>query len=134
MSKKNLIALAIISLTIFSAGAVFGQITRQKARSLKPPNSATRTKPSVLDPTFDRFIPEDKDTPPVNNVKGNAKRKNIPGGNNLTKTGAGTLGVLGNKNPELTRSRNPRGRTGSGIIMANTEGDFHLKAKTRRLK
>ena len=131
MLKKNLIIVAIMSLTLISAVAVLGQPTRQKARSLGQPNSSTRTNPSV----FDRF--GDRDPPALNKRSGRPQRnihvnKDMPGGNNLTKTGTGTLGWMSNKNPELNRSRIPRGGTTNRIIMANTEGDFHLKAKTSR--
>lgn len=96
MFKKNLIAMAIMSLALFFTTDAFGQTGRQKAKlktaSVKlPPNTAWRI------------------------FATNEYRSR-------------------NKTSRSSRSRIPRGRTQSRIIMANTEGDFHIKAKTRRVK
>jgi hypothetical protein len=94
MLKRNLIVIAIMSFTLISAGAAFGQPTRQKA---KPQVSRTNSRQ--------------------------------PRNTNLTKAGAGTLNAAKNKTSQPSRTGIPRGR---GIIIANTEGDIHLKGKNRQ--
>lgn len=141
MLKKNLIFFAIISLTLISAGAAFGQPARQRARPqaqpIKPRTDAARSQPSrtaVRPGTTAGVVPQGLNSA---NKLGNFeiqdfKAKRQPGSDNLTKTGAGTLNAAENRPPQPSRNRVPRGRTNSRIIMANTEGDFHLKGKTRQ--
>lgn len=142
MLKKNLIFVAIISLTLISAGAAFGQLARQRARSQAQPvkqrTDAARRQPSgtaVRPGTTTGMVPrglESRDRLGNFEIQ-DLKAKRQPGSDNLTKTGAGTLNAAKNQTPQSSRNgRIPRGRTNSRIIIANTEGDFHLKGKTRR--